>query len=120
MSQESIAADTPSVEMQVNAWHSKIKADSQWHCEWLAMHSRFPEPPTITFMVKRLDKPMEPRHMTIDMRPEDMQDWDDLAQAPVPVSLERLVNLAAGRAVADLRSREDEVVHAPATLPATD
>lgn len=119
MSQEP-AADAMSIETQINTWHNKAQAQSQWHCEWLAMHSRFPEPPTITFMVKRLDKPMEPRHMTIDMRPEDMQDWDDLAQAPVPVSLERLVNLAAGRAVADLRSREDEVINGQAVLPTTD
>ena len=50
--------------------------------------------------------------MTIGMRPEDMHEWDDLAEQMVPVSLEKLVNLAAGRAVADLRSREDADVDA--------
>lgn len=110
MSQE--LSDAPSVKTQIDTWHARVQADSQWHCDWLSMQSRFPEPPSITFMVHRLDTAMEPKRMTIGMRPEDMHEWDDLAEQMVPVSLEKLVNLAAGRAVADLRSREDADVDA--------
>ena len=99
-------ADAPSIQAQITTWHNKAQAQSQWHCDWLSMQSRFPEPPSITFMVHRLDAPMEPKRMTVDMRPEDMHEWDDLANQAVPISLEKLVTLAAGRAVADLRSRE--------------